>query len=297
VLRLLRMAVDDAQKSTAGQASLNPAQLTAAIRRMALADETAVWPSAQHEGDGARIESIPKRALANSCRSIPPALQEDEDDGAAAGIDLRRLFPLVGKLVPTMAPKVNFMLGPLSYIPEKKAPVRRAAAEKYDASQAARPTEGIDPSKKHEEITTKTVARLHTIVTRLKAPMCLYTFAVDPRDFAQTIENFFHLAFLIKQGTAVISLDARGLPVVGPTGAADNDEALLTHRKQVVMSLTMQQWKDIVRVFEVRQSYIQAELARMDREGEGQADADAADETGDDDDDDDEDEPPRRRRR
>jgi hypothetical protein len=230
-------------------------------------------------------------------------LQEDEDDGAAAGIDLRRLFPLVGKLVPTMAPKVNFMLGPLSYIPEKKAPVRRAAAEKYDASQAARPTEGIDPSKKHEEITTKTVARLHTIVTRLRAPMCLYTFAVDPRDngFAQTVENFFHLAFLIKQGTAAITLDARGLPVVGPTatGAAGNDEALLTHRKQVVMSLTMQQWKDIVRVFEVRQSYIQAELARMDREGEDQADADAADENDDDDDedDDDEDEPPRRRRR
>lgn len=45
VLRLLRMAVDDVQKSTAGQTSLDSATVIGAIRRMANSDDREVCVS------------------------------------------------------------------------------------------------------------------------------------------------------------------------------------------------------------------------------------------------------------
>lgn len=63
-------------------------------------------------------------------------------------------------------------------------------------------------------MTTGAVVKMHRILKRVGS-MCLFKFAVHPHSFAETIENFFHLAFLVKQGDAEVYIDETGLPMVG----------------------------------------------------------------------------------
>ncbi|NXU93302.1 NSE4A protein, partial [Xiphorhynchus elegans] len=76
-------------------------------------------------------------------------------------------------------------------------------------------------------------------------PISFFDFVIDPNSFARTVENMFHVSFLIRDGLAEIKLDDDELPVIEPTksreGVEYNQES--GARNQVVMSLTQQEWK------------------------------------------------------
>jgi hypothetical protein len=48
-----------------------------------------------------------------------------------------------------------------------------------------------------------------------EAAVHLFDFAINPRDFGQTIENLFYISFLIREGNAQIVKDKDGLPLLG----------------------------------------------------------------------------------
>ena len=39
-----------------------------------------------------------------------------------------------------------------------------------------------------------------------ESPICYFEFVIDPHDFSNTIQNMFHVAFLVKDGHASIYL-------------------------------------------------------------------------------------------
>lgn len=48
-----------------------------------------------------------------------------------------------------------------------------------------------------------------------EAAVHLFDFAINPRDFGQTIENLFYISFLVREGNAQIVKDDDGLPLLG----------------------------------------------------------------------------------
>ncbi|OQR74427.1 EP300-interacting inhibitor of differentiation 3-like [Tropilaelaps mercedesae] len=71
-------------------------------------------------------------------------------------------------------------------------------------------TEGL------EEHTTKAVDRIFRAVRKLHEkglmPVDFFEFVIDPESFSTTIENIFHLSFLVKQNQVGFSIDAEGRP-------------------------------------------------------------------------------------
>ena len=49
-----------------------------------------------------------------------------------------------------------------------------------------------------------------------KTPVCYFTFVIDPDHFGKTVENMFHVSFLVKQRQTVLSIGENGLPVLEP---------------------------------------------------------------------------------
>jgi hypothetical protein len=65
----------------------------------------------------------------------------------------------------------------------------------------------------HENETTKNVMEIAALLERL-GPINLFTFVINPHSFGETIENIFHLSFLIRDGKATIN-DESGEPMLG----------------------------------------------------------------------------------
>ena len=86
-----------------------------------------------------------------------------------------------------------------------------------------------------------------------KEPVDYLAFVLNRDSFAATVENVFHCSFLVKEGKAGISLDDGGQPVISPTRKkkGGNTQSVGDHhaeKKQVVMSLTMDDWEELKRV-------------------------------------------------
>ena len=99
-------------------------------------------------------------------------------------------------------------------------------------------------------------------------PISLFKFAVNPHCFGQTVENFFHISFLtqvcaasiiltvwpvalhsfsplyFQKGSAEISLDNNGLPVIAPCNPnQDTGRGRAPTKKQNLITLSMSEWK------------------------------------------------------
>lgn len=91
------------------------------------------------------------------------------------------------------------------------------------------------------------------------SPVSYFEFVVDPHSFARTIENIFHVSFIIRDGFARMQLDQDGLPVLEPVDASQMGDAAdpgTYNRKQGVIALSLQDWADIVATFEISQAMI-----------------------------------------
>ncbi|NWX14922.1 NSE4A protein, partial [Aegotheles bennettii] len=105
----------------------------------------------------------------------------------------------------------------------------------------------------HQEATEKEVERiLGLLQTHFKndrkyadTPISFFDLVIDPNSFARTVENIFHVSFIIRDGFARLKLDQDKLPVIEPS--KDGEEKVDHHsaaaRNQVVISLNHQDWK------------------------------------------------------
>ncbi|NXP19860.1 NSE4A protein, partial [Scytalopus superciliaris] len=149
------------------------------------------------------------------------------------------------------APTFHYMLGSFkSDPPVAKQRIERQKKASRGEAKRAMPAQLKKMEESHEEATEKEVERILGILQTLfendpDTPISFFDFVIDPNSFARTVENMFHVSFLIRDGLAEIKLDDDELPVIEPTksrkGVEYNQES--GARNQVVISLTQQEWK------------------------------------------------------
>ncbi|EHA99505.1 EP300-interacting inhibitor of differentiation 3 [Heterocephalus glaber] len=156
----------------------------------------------------------------------------------------------------------HFLLGPLRL----ESPARQERPRKAPKVEGgpAMPTElarlelGARQEATEQQV-ERTLGLLQAYFRQcLGLPVSYFEFVVDPHSFARTVENMFHVSFIIRDGFARMRLDQDGLPVLEPVDPSQmgEDEPSTYGRKQEVIALTLQDWEDIVATFKISQAMI-----------------------------------------
>ncbi|KAF2434394.1 Nse4-domain-containing protein [Tothia fuscella] len=98
-----------------------------------------------------------------------------------------------------------------------------------------------------------------------------FQFAINPHSFGQTVENFFYISFLVRDGFIKVDHDGDGLPTIipnDPTSVHDQREKGAA-RHQAIFTLDFHIWKTLIYALDIKQSTI----PHRDDENVGQVNA------------------------
>lgn len=162
------------------------------------------------------------------------------------------------------APTFHYMLG--SFHAEPPPPKQRIERQRKVASKEAKrimPTQLKKMEESHQEATEKEVERIFAYLKTYyqddpTSPISYYEFVIDPNSFSRTVENMFHVSFLIRDGLARMYLDDDKLPCIAPVEEEGTEGAASTSRNQCVTSISMKTWKEIIEAFDIKEPMIQA---------------------------------------
>uniref|UniRef100_A0A8B9FGL8 Non-structural maintenance of chromosomes element 4 n=1 Tax=Amazona collaria TaxID=241587 RepID=A0A8B9FGL8_9PSIT len=174
------------------------------------------------------------------------------------------------------APSFHYMLG--SFKSDPPVPRQRIERQKKATGteeKRAMPAQLKKMEESHQEATEKEVERiLGLLQTHFQndpsTPISFFDLVIDPNSFARTVENIFHVSFIIRDGFARIKLDEDKLPIIEPS--EDNEERedgrSAGARNQVVLSLNYKDWKEIVETYEITEPMISPPCHRNEDEME-----------------------------
>ncbi|XP_043845943.1 non-structural maintenance of chromosomes element 4 homolog A [Dromiciops gliroides] len=162
------------------------------------------------------------------------------------------------------APTFHFLFGSFKTDPPmpKQRNERQRRKDKQEEERAM-PAELKKMEESQQEATEKEVERILGLLQTYfreepETPISFFDFVIDPDSFARTVENIFHVSFIVRDGFARIRLDQDKLPIIEPItqGNEESEQQSTQIRHQDIISLSYQDWKDIVRTFEISQPMI-----------------------------------------
>ncbi|CAG8434738.1 7809_t:CDS:2 [Diversispora eburnea] len=151
-------------------------------------------------------------------------------------------------------PTMEFMLGPLSIEQKERRVGIRKALEKNKKDMTM-------PIQRQENETTRNVKMIWDILDE-KQPINFFKFIINPESFGQTVENIFYLSFLVRDGKVDID-DESGQPILSlcePPTQEDYNDGLI--KKQLVLGVDMKMWKELIEVYNIRESAIPTRQSR-----------------------------------
>ncbi|XP_062352316.1 non-structural maintenance of chromosomes element 4 homolog A isoform X1 [Cinclus cinclus] len=161
------------------------------------------------------------------------------------------------------APTFHYMMG--SFKSEPPVPKQRIERQKKASrgkAERAMPAQLKKMEESHQEATEKEVERVLGILqTHFEndpnTPISFFDFVIDPNSFARTVENVFHVSFLIRDGLANIKMDEDELPIIEPVKPSGGEEdSRAGARNQVVLSLDRKEWQEVIETFQIREAMI-----------------------------------------
>lgn len=183
----------------------------------------------------------------------------------------RRKWILLGTQVKTMfkrSPCLTYLYGALDTTPpppkeRKERDVRATQATRVKDLVATKDTimQEAEASDNQTEQLVQHVFKCLASVWKQggKVPVNFFRFVIDPESFGATIENLFHVSFLVKEGKVNISVDeGLGLPVIVPVSSRRGAEggAAEERKNQVVMNMCMDDWQKLKESLQVRRALI-----------------------------------------
>ena len=156
---------------------------------------------------------------------------------AAIGHDVENVLPLL--------PRFHSLSGPLKRKPQARA-VRTAPQQKKNDAPVRQPKR-LKSSEEDKAQTrqTKRISRQHKVLqaqtgAQGKKPkgVGLFELVMQPKSFAQTVENIFDLSFLVKEGRARLKADMDdGTPQVATAVRPQSDDQDLTCQSVLCFSM------------------------------------------------------------
>jgi hypothetical protein len=111
--------------------------------------------------------------------------------------------------------------------------------------------------KRDENETTNAVQKVLAEL-RLVEPISFFRFVINPASFGQSVENLFHLSFLVRDSLVTIEEDEHGDLIVAtaePPTDQDMEDADCS-RIQNIFNLDMALWKRLICTFNITESVI-----------------------------------------
>ncbi|XP_001925740.1 non-structural maintenance of chromosomes element 4 homolog A [Sus scrofa] len=164
----------------------------------------------------------------------------------------------------------HFLLGSIQGEgPVPKPRIDRPKKARMIEEKQAMPAELKRMEQSHQEATEKEVERILGLLQTYfqedpDTPMSFFDFVVDPHSFPRTVENIFHVSFIIRDGFARIRLDQDRLPVIEPVNINESDgiDQNTQIRNQAVIALSYREWEEIVKTFEISEAVITSGQSR-----------------------------------
>ncbi|RHZ44827.1 hypothetical protein Glove_709g6 [Diversispora epigaea] len=163
-------------------------------------------------------------------------------------------------------PTMEFMLGPLSIEQKERRFGIRKALEKNKKDMTMPTQLGEKDIERQENETTRNVKMIWNILDE-KQPINFFEFIINPESFGQTVENIFYLSFLVRDGKVDID-DESGQPILSlcePPTQEDYNAGLI--KKQLVLGIDMKTWKELIEVYNIRESAIPTRKSREQNVG------------------------------
>lgn len=190
--------------------------------------------------------------------------------GGEGGVVSRKKWILLGRQVKGMfrrSPPLTYMYGALDTIPpppkEKPAKEPRARQATRVADLVATQDTVLAEAEKSENQTEQMVTHVFKCLIACwkeaqKKPINFFKFVIDPDSFGSSIENLFHVSFLVKDGRVAIKVDdTSGMPHIVPVGRRQGTEGGSETKNQVVMNFCMDDWKKLKDSLGIRTCMIQ----------------------------------------
>ncbi|TPX47417.1 hypothetical protein SeLEV6574_g02670 [Synchytrium endobioticum] len=183
--------------------------------------------------------------------------EDEEDEIAALGPLNWDVLQMMSAKYSLKAPTIGFMFGPMAVEFTEKPRKERVIRQKSARAEVQRPQEIHQQGTKGRDQTTQRMVREAHAVLSGEGGMCqYYQFVVNPHSFAQTVENVFHVAFLINEKIAGLT-EEHGELVLYLSGAGEDEEAEFGgRRKQLMMEMDHDIWRGMIARYDIKQSKI-----------------------------------------
>lgn len=183
---------------------------------------------------------------------------EEDDEVQISSDSWRSMGRYVTKFFTSVNPALSVMSGTFDFIPAR--PKSQVAKQtELDADGRTQPQHLTHFEGDRKEATPEEIERVLYVIQQLykedPVPIDYFELVVNPDSFGHTIENMFHLAFLVKDGFVRVFLNENQIPVVEPVD--QNEEAADQSRmekkcNQVMVSMSMEEWRDIIDAYELQ---------------------------------------------
>ncbi|XP_068219021.1 uncharacterized protein Nse4 [Palaemon carinicauda] len=183
-----------------------------------------------------------------------------EEDGADDLLDTpywRRLGKASAALY-KIAPPIESIYPGIDFEKPKKERLQKRRVEEKVAAKVV-PTM-VKEATNDEERQTSELTRISNILKKNfkennKKPLCFFRFAVNPNSYSYTVENIFHISFLVNLLRAEILEDEDGLPVICPR-EEQTERSPQIENAQCVFSLSTEEFQEVVKNFNIREASI-----------------------------------------
>lgn len=182
-------------------------------------------------------------------------------DAETDSIDWDRLAKRTTKMF-KRSPPMSYMYG--SFKPTelpRKEPKERVRRQAHKAVGEKKEPEKVTNVTATDEGNDKAVQHLKKILKNKfkengNQPIDFFKFVLDPTSFHRTVENIFHLSFLMKNNLYAVRQDDGGLPYIHNVRPAEVNELQKGKKLQCILSITPEQWETLVKAFRVEKPMV-----------------------------------------
>ena len=180
-------------------------------------------------------------------------------------LDLKK-WVMLGRQAKTMfrrSPALTTLYGALSVSPPEGGVTREKRARQATKVSELKETQAdtLEEAETEINITDRIVQKVFRVLVEKfkengKKPINFFVFVLDPSSFGASIENMFHVSFLIKENKAgIVICPQTGMPLIKPISSKEGSSGEKVKR-QVVMNVSQQDWASLVRELNIESAMI-----------------------------------------